>query len=162
MPKKRLRNGQSQLPLLYCRSERQHRQTQSTEKYLEAIFRLERKNGAVRVKDIATELGLQKGSVSGALKKLDERGLIVYPPYQPINLTDEGRRIAEYIVWRHGILTRFLAEVLQMAPDEAESAGRRLGYAVEEKVIVRMLNFMAGSYAHAFSSSGTCESQDIA
>ena len=124
---------------------RTHRQTRTTEKYLEVIFQLERNNGEVRVRDIATRLGLQKGTVSGALKKLKAHKWIVYPPYRSIRLTASGRRIAESVVQRNATLKQFLVEVLKMDPKDAEMAAGRMGYSVEDRVIERMLPFVTDS-----------------
>lgn len=123
---------------------RPNQRSHSTDKYLEAIFRIEKKNGAVRVKNVALELGLLKGSVSGALKKLEALGYIDYPPYQPITLTARGRRIAESIVQRNRVLARFLTEVLQMSPETSRTAVRRMGPATPEMVIECMRRFLSG------------------
>ena len=50
--------------------------SENMENYLEAILDLEKTNKVARAKDIAEKLGLQKGSVSGALKVLKEKSLI--------------------------------------------------------------------------------------
>ena len=123
----------------------EHWRTQSTEKYLKAIFLLERKNGAVRVRDIATKLGLQKGSVSGALKKFKAHKWIDHQPYGAISLTSSGRLLAGGIVERDNILKHFLTEVLQMKPEDSERAAGRMGHAVEQKVIEKMLAFVTDS-----------------
>ena len=122
-----------------------HRQTRTIEKYLEVIFLLERNNGEVRVKDIATRLGLQKGTVSGALKKLKAHKWIIYPPYRSIRLTARGRRVAESVVRRNSILKQFLVEILKMDPQDAKMAAGRMGYSVEDNVIGRMESFVADS-----------------
>ncbi len=56
--------------------------TESMENYLEAILNLEKTQKVARVKDIADKLSLQRGSVSGALKSLEEKGLINYTALQ--------------------------------------------------------------------------------
>lgn len=122
--------------------------SESLDQYLLAVFRVENKHSVARVKDIANELGFQKGSVVSALKKLDELGLIVYPPYRPISLTDKGRRLAQYIGWRNGILVRFLMTVLHLDPHEAKELARHIGHALEDKVIDHMRRFMAETYVN--------------
>jgi DtxR family Mn-dependent transcriptional regulator len=121
----------------------EHR-SESTDNYLETILGLEADKGAARVKDVAMELGLLKGSVSGAMKKLKARGYIDYVPYHPIRLTVKGRRIGEKIVWRNRILSQFLIDVLKMDPQTARRAARRMGPAAEEQVVDNMQNYMAG------------------
>ena len=115
-----------------------HRLTQSTEKYLETILRLDRQKGMVRVTDIAAELKLQKGTVSGALRNLKAHQLVRYEPYGRIELTAAGRQAAAGIARRYHILVRFMVEVLRMKPEPSETAARRMGPAVEQTVIERM------------------------
>lgn len=121
---------------------------ESLENYLTAILRIENRNSKVRVKDIACELGLKNGSVVGALKKLDALGLVIYPAYRPINLTEDGRRLAEYISWRRGILVRFFMTVLHIEPEVAKASANRIGHGLKDEVIERMRRFMAETYAN--------------
>lgn len=118
------------------------RLTQASEKYLEAILRLENQKGAVRVTDLAATLGLKKGTVSAKLKSLKQRNVIDYSPYQSIQLTKEGRHVAQEIVWRNWILVRFLREVLGLDQETSEAAARRMGATVDEHVVDRMLRWL--------------------
>lgn len=120
--------------------------SRSLDQYLTVILKIENKHSIARVKDIAVELGFNKGSVVDALKKLDRLGLIVYPPYRPIHLTEEGRGLAEYFGWRKGILARFLMTVLHLESHEAMVSANRIGHALEDKVIERMRRFMTETY----------------
>ncbi|MGD9366088.1 MAG: metal-dependent transcriptional regulator [Desulfobacteraceae bacterium] len=122
--------------------------SESLDQYLTAILRMENRHSMARVKDIAGELGFKESSVVGALKKLEALGLIVYPSYRPIHLTDEGRCLAEYIGWRKGILVRFFMTVLHLEPDEAKASASRIGHALKDEVIERMRRFMAETYAN--------------
>ena len=78
---------------------------ESGENYLEAILMLEKRQGAVRSIDVATELGFSKPSVSVAMKHLREKELIVVSDAGFITLTEEGLAQAEAIYERHTILT---------------------------------------------------------
>ena len=49
---------------------------ESTEEYLEAIYRLEREGSGVSTSALASELGVAPASVSGMLKKLAGDGYI--------------------------------------------------------------------------------------
>ena len=50
--------------------------SESLEDYLEIILQLENSHKVARQKDIAETLGVQRGSVTGALKALTERELV--------------------------------------------------------------------------------------
>jgi DtxR family Mn-dependent transcriptional regulator len=116
--------------------------TDSTEKYLDAILRLENENHAVRVTDLSIDLGLQKGSVSGALRSMKAAGLVDHSPYGRIRLTEFGRQQAEAIAGRNRTLAEFMVGVLQLDTALAEAAARRMGPAVETPVVDGMRRFM--------------------
>ena len=80
----------------------------SGEMYLETIYVLQNKSGAVRALDVSLEMGFSKPSVSRALKKLITDSYITVDANGYISLTDSGRDVAVKIYERHNILTRML------------------------------------------------------
>ena len=83
----------------------------SAEDYLETILVLHNRKGMVRSIDIANELGYSKPSVSIAMKKLREENLITINQGHEIELTEEGRKIAEQIYERHVLISRILIKI---------------------------------------------------
>ena len=110
----------------------------SQEDYLEAILSLTRDSGAARVRDIAERLGVAMPSVSGALKALARRKLVHYQPYELVTLSDRGGQLAEGIVRRHGVLRRFLTDVLGMDRPTAEANACRLEHAADDVLLQRL------------------------
>lgn len=94
----------------------------SGEDYLEAIGHLCHKNGSALVSDIAQMLGVKKPSVTAAMRKLADLGLIEYHQYAPITLTAEGERYAERVIHAHTILLRFMTEMAGLSPERADEA----------------------------------------
>ena len=64
---------------------------ESAEDYLEMILMLKKKKGTVRSIDIAREMNFSKPSVSIAMKKLLEEGLITIENGHEIELTEEAQ-----------------------------------------------------------------------
>ncbi|OEU67576.1 MAG: DtxR family transcriptional regulator [Desulfobacterales bacterium PC51MH44] len=116
--------------------------SESLEDYLEVILELEQTNKVARAKDIAEILGVQRGSVTGALKSLAEKGLINYAPYSFITLTTKGNKIAKEIAWRHNVLKDFLFKVLQIDEEKAESIACRMEHAIDKATIDRLVCFI--------------------
>lgn len=116
--------------------------SESMEDYLETILELEKINKVARVKDIAEKLDIQRGSVTGALKILDQKGLVNYQPYSFITLTDEGIKIAKKITWRHNTLKDFLTRIVQLTPDKADTMACRMEHAVDEKSMGKIVQFI--------------------
>jgi len=81
---------------------------ESAENYLESILMLGRNGGKVRSIDIVNELELSKPSVSVAMKNLREKNLVTITPGGLIDLTAEGRAIAESVYERHMMISDWL------------------------------------------------------
>jgi Mn-dependent DtxR family transcriptional regulator len=81
---------------------------ESIERYLETILILSKSRPVVRCVDIAEELGVNKSSVSLALKNLREEHYITVTKEKFIYFTDRGRTIAEMIFERNEILRDWL------------------------------------------------------
>lgn len=68
--------------------------TASGRMYLKAIYYLSG-GGATRPAEIAAVLGVSRPSVSKALMKLAQQGLLMHEPYGDVRLTPEGRKAAQ-------------------------------------------------------------------
>ena len=81
----------------------------SSEDYLETILILKNKMPLVRAIDIANEMKFSKPSVSVALKKLKEKGLITVDTQTGnINFTQDGLEIATNVLDKHHVISSFL------------------------------------------------------
>ena len=89
---------------------------ESGEMYLETIYILSRQNANVRSLDIAEYMGFSKPSVSRAVRLLREDAYILVDRQGYITLTDKGRAVAERILERHTLLTRYF---VALGVDEA-------------------------------------------
>ncbi|MBK5266033.1 MAG: metal-dependent transcriptional regulator [Acidimicrobiia bacterium] len=78
--------------------------------YAAAIFELGEEGIPVIQARIADWLGVSRPSVSEMVKRMTDDGLITLEP--SLELTGEGRHLAEVVVRRHRLAERFLSEVL--------------------------------------------------
>ena len=85
--------------------------SESEEMYLETILILHGKSNKVRSIDIAKELGFSKPTVSVALKKMREAGLLTVGEDGSVLLTESGSAVAEQIYERHNVLASMLMSV---------------------------------------------------
>ena len=81
---------------------------ESGEMYLETIYILSNKTGAVRSLDVAEYMGYSKPSVSRAVGLLKDGGYITVNKDGFLSLTDAGREVAERMYERHITLTELL------------------------------------------------------
>ena len=84
---------------------------ESQEMYLETIYILYNKTGAVRSLDIARYMDFSKPSVCRAVGLLKAGEYIVVDKEGYITLTDIGREVAEKIYERHTMLTDFFVRL---------------------------------------------------
>lgn len=81
----------------------------SLEDYLEAVFDL---GPPARVSSIAGRLKVTKASVTQAVQRLIEKGLVESARYGRVNLTAQGLTLAREVRNRHDTLVMFLKDVL--------------------------------------------------
>ena len=116
--------------------------SEALEDYLETILNLEGVQKVARAKDIAASLGVQRGSVTSALKSLKEKGLINYEPYSFITLTPKGIKRAKGITQRHDVIKDFLLTILQIDEETADSTACRMEHAIDEITLQRLVCFI--------------------
>ena len=116
--------------------------TPTLEDYLEAIARLVVARGDARVRDIAEALSVHKSTVTTALRSLASRGLINYRPYSKATLTPRGRTVAQQIVRRHDVISRFLTDVLSVPKDAAEESACKIEHAIAPEILDRLSQFI--------------------
>src|SRR5262245_573039 len=116
--------------------------TASAEHYLRAIAELREERGYARVVDIATRVGVTKGTVSITLGHLAASGLVRFYAARFPLLTAAGRRIAADIRGRLTIVHGFLTDVLGLPPDRAMAEACRWEHVVSHDVADRMLDLL--------------------
>ncbi|MBF0112276.1 MAG: metal-dependent transcriptional regulator [Desulfamplus sp.] len=117
--------------------------TESLEDYLEIILKLQEANRVARSKDIAENMGIQRGSVTSMLKNLAEKELINYEPYGYVTLTDQGKSVALEITRRHSILKDFLMRVIQIDPEKADTIACRMEHNIDRDSFEKLVKFIA-------------------
>lgn len=85
-----------------------HKSEESVQDYLETILILSKQHPVVRSIDIANELSYSKPSVSVAMKNLRTREYITVSDEGHIELTEEGKALAETVYERHTLIHDWL------------------------------------------------------
>jgi len=113
--------------------------TPALEDYLETIYELVCERKVARVKDIAAARDVKAGSVSPAMRRLADLGLIRYRQRQYIDLTEEGEVMARRVVARHRVLRRFFYEVLHMDVAAADREACAIEHSLSDDAMDRMV-----------------------
>ena len=105
---------------------------ESQEDYLERILQISQKKETVHAIDIAKEMSFSKPSVSVAMNKLKESGLIQINDKGEISLTEEGLGIATKTLEKHVILTNLLIQ-LGVSEDTAKEDACRMEHDISDE-----------------------------
>jgi len=116
--------------------------TVSKEDYLKAIAEAEAEGETVIAATLAHWLSVTRPAVTFALKRLSKDGLVAVKNDGHVQLTRQGRDIAERTIVRHHLIERMLSEVFGMAWYEVHDEAERLEHAVstsfEKKLIEKL------------------------
>lgn len=84
---------------------------ETAEDYVEAVAELIARDGVCRVRDLALRFGVSHVTVVRTVQRLEREGYVTTAPYQPIELTARGRRLARDCRDRHEVVYRFLLAI---------------------------------------------------
>lgn len=111
----------------------------SAQDYLKVIWNSgEWTDEPITLSTVAERMNLRLSSVSDAVKKLAEQGLVDHKPYGAVTLTDRGERLALTMVRRHRLIESFLVTLLGYRWDQVHDEAERLEHAVSDFLIERV------------------------
>ena len=114
---------------------------ESREDYLEAILQLELEGKTHKSIDVANKLGFSKPSVSIAVKKLKQEGLITVKEDGELLLSDIGRRIAENTLEKHEYLKALFIKI-GVDEESAEDQACEIEHAINEETFQKLKEFL--------------------
>jgi DtxR family transcriptional regulator, Mn-dependent transcriptional regulator len=116
------------------------RPSEAIEDYAKAIYALQRRAGerGVSNNDLADRLGVTPASASAMVKKLAERDLVEHRPYQGVQLTPAGERVALEVLRHHRLLELYLAEHLGVPWDRVHEEAEALEHVISEDLEARI------------------------
>ncbi|MCQ4342188.1 MAG: metal-dependent transcriptional regulator [Sulfolobaceae archaeon] len=107
------------------------------ENYLKEIYELEELKGHARVSDLILIFGVSPGTISSALAKLERMNLVTRKD-RKINLTDEGRKLAEKLIRAHRLSERLLTDIIGIDWVRAHEIAHRLEHVWPDDVLERL------------------------
>ncbi len=106
--------------------------------YLKVLYRLGQQDDVARVKDMAKGLGVNPGTVSAVLKKLEQAELVHHDRYGSVTLTSDGMAVATCVIRRFDTIKALLTEVLGLDIETAEVDACMMEHAVSPATVNRM------------------------
>ncbi|MFV0467793.1 MAG: metal-dependent transcriptional regulator [Dysgonomonas sp.] len=96
------------------------------ENYLKMMLHLSKNRGEVSVNELSHELGIKMPTVNSMMKKLAEKGFVIYESYKPIRLTDSGRTEAALVLRKHRLTETFLFEKMGFGWDQVHPIAEQI------------------------------------
>ncbi len=112
--------------------------TPSQENYLEHIYHLSSQKGPVRVREIAEAVGVRLPSVTRAVAKLAEAGMVTHQVYGTVEITKRGAESARAVQRRDDCLTSLLIDILGIESEAAKTEVCRLEHVLGSDVLARL------------------------
>ena len=117
--------------------------SKSEENYLKAIFHLSVKTEkGISTNAIAQQLDTKASSVTDMVKKLSEKGLVLYVKYHGVTLTDKGEKIAANVIRKHRLWEVLLVQKFNFNWDEVHEVAEQLEHIHSKKLINEMDAFL--------------------
>jgi DtxR family manganese transport transcriptional regulator len=123
---------------------REDHSRENAEDYVELIDATIREHGKARIVHLAARLGVSHVTVSKTVKRLVREGLVTAEPYRSIELTAEGRAIAESSRRRHELVRDFLLS-LGVRPETAEADSEGIEHHVSAETLEAMRKSLENS-----------------
>ncbi|MEM6553328.1 MAG: manganese-binding transcriptional regulator MntR [Planctomycetota bacterium] len=130
------------LAAAHLRTRRDHAR-ETAEDYVEAIAEIAaRKDGACRIVDLTHRFGVSHVTAIKIIKRLENEGLVTTQPYQPVQLTPAGKRLARACRKRHQLVYDFLLK-LGVDPTTAATDAEGIEHHLSPKTLARLRAFLA-------------------
>lgn len=94
-----------------------------------------------RVTDLQEIFGVSHVSVIRALKRFEERGLILRPESGGIFLTEKGKKVAKESAGRHELVVHFLA-AMGVSPAQAEADAEGIEHHISAETLEAFRRFL--------------------
>ncbi|MEM1228410.1 MAG: manganese-binding transcriptional regulator MntR [Planctomycetota bacterium] len=124
-------------------SDRVHKRTRDAhasevaEDYVEAIADTVATAGVCRSIDLVKQFDVTHATVNNTVARLQRDGLVITKPYQPIELTHAGRRLANASRKRHDVVRAFL-EAIGVSPRTAAIDSEGIEHHVSKETLRAM------------------------
>lgn len=108
----------------------------SLEKYLMCIYQMLEEDKELKISDLAKQMNQPLQKTIQALQRMHYQKHIIYSTYQPLRMTEQGRKMAEYLIARDALIDEFLGllKIEKNAAAEKEAMAQYLSHDSLEKI----------------------------
>ena len=110
----------------------------SLEDYIEAVYSIYTNEKKVKAVEVARRLKVSRASVTEAMQKLEQSGLINYGYYGTISITEEGVKKAKEIIKKHETLAEFFEKILGVEHNLAEETACKIEHVIDNTILKKL------------------------
>lgn len=96
------------------------------ENYIKALYHLGQVDGTVSVNELSKHLNIKMPTVNSMMKKMAEKGLVIYESYKPLKLTDYGMITGALIIRKHRLTEMYLVEKMGFTWDQVHDIAEQM------------------------------------
>jgi DtxR family Mn-dependent transcriptional regulator len=115
--------------------------SERAEDYLRTVYEIIQQKGYARTNDISKELNVQQPTVVEMMKKLHNKGFVIYEKYGGISLTPQGKDIVKVVKKRHDTFQKFL-KLISVPEDIASKDADVLEHLLHPETILQFERFV--------------------
>lgn len=112
--------------------------SQTEENYLKVMFGLTDHTGETTVNELSKHLGIKMPTVNSMMKRLAEKGLVLYESYKPLKLTTEGKKQAAFVIRKHRLTEMYLVEKMGFGWEEVHAIAEQMEHIRSPKFFDKM------------------------
>ncbi|MBP3886539.1 MAG: hypothetical protein J6F30_02620 [Cellulosilyticum sp.] len=102
----------------------------SLEKYLICLYNNLEQHSEFKISELAKEMNQPLQKTIQALQRMHYQKQIIYSTYQPLRMTEQGKKMAEYLIARDALIDEFLKlmHIEENAEAEKEAMAQYLSH----------------------------------
>lgn len=100
--------------------------SQTKENYLKALHFLSEKDEVINLSELSKEMDVSTPTANSMVKKLKDKGWLIYEKYKPLRLTKKGRKEAALIIRKHRLAEMFLVQIMGFGWEQVHEIAEQL------------------------------------
>ncbi len=112
--------------------------SQNARVFLTTLFEYTQRKERMRTTFLAEKLGTSKAAITEISRSLRDEGYIIYEPYKAYEFTSAGRKIAETLFYRIGIIEKYFFTQFKLLPFRAKNEAIKAEPGLTDFIIEKM------------------------
>lgn len=106
--------------------------------YLKAIFNLVAHKGEASTNELSKLLDIKMPTVNSMMKRLADKGFVIYESYKPIKLTAVGTKEAALIIRKHRLTEMYLVQKMGFGWEEVHAIAEQIEHIKSDALFAKM------------------------